>query len=393
MEFLTDTKIPFLRYRKVFVWFSAALLLLTAVEFFFLGGLNFGIDFAGGTQLTVKFAEPVQADDIRGALGAAGQRDAQIQRFGEPEDNEFLIKTPVVPGSEEGSSELLLSALDEAYNPEHETSAIDLNQRGQNTIGTRLREADPLDLMAEDVDAARQRYDEVGEAIVAFRHENGLFTSWDQLRQVPEVTPEIAEVLQAGGYLGSYQILKNENVGPQIGSELRTKGYLAVVLSLIGMLGYIWYRFELRFGVGAVVAVFHDFFVTVGLFSLMAYEFNLSTIAAFLTLVGYSVNDTVVIFDRVRENMGRFRRKPLEEVMNLSINQTLSRTALTSGTTLLVVACLFVAGGEVLRGFSFVLLIGVVIGTYSSVFVASPFALLWEQWFGGETKKRKPTTA
>lgn len=394
MEFLTDTKIPFLRYRKVFVWFSVALLLTTAVEFIFLGGLNFGIDFAGGTQLTVKFAEPVKADDIRGALGAAGQRDAQIQRFGEPADNEFLIKTPVVPGSEEGSSELLLSALDEAYNPEHDTEARDLNQRGENTLSSLLRESDPEDLLAEDVDAGRARYQEVAEAIVARRNEVGLFTSWDQLREIPEVTPAMADVLESRGYLGSYQIRKNENVGPQIGSELRTKGYLAVTLSLIGMLAYIWYRFELRFGVGAVVAVFHDFFITVGLFSLMAYEFNLSTIAAFLTLVGYSVNDTVVIFDRVRENMGRFRRKPLEEVMNLSINQTLSRTVLTSGTTLLVVACLFVAGGEVLRGFSFVLLVGVMIGTYSSVFVASPFALLWEQWFGGaETKKRKPTTA
>ena len=162
-----------------------------------------------------------------------------------------------------------------------------------------------------------------------------------------------------------------------------------MVLSLIGMLLYIWFRFELRFGVGALVAVFHDVMVVLGLYALMDFEFNLTSIAAFLTLVGYSVNDTVVIFDRVRENMRRSRREPLREILNASINQTLSRTMLTSGTTLLAVGALLIFGGDVLRGFSFVLTVGIVVGTYSSVYVASPFAMLWETLFGSEAKARK----
>jgi preprotein translocase subunit SecF len=159
------------------------------------------------------------------------------------------------------------------------------------------------------------------------------------------------------------------------------------------MLLYIWFRFELRFGVGALMAVFHDVLVVLGFYALMDFEFNLTTIAAFLTLVGYSVNDTVVIFDRVRENMRRNRREPFAETLNRSINQTLSRTILTSGTTLLAVGALLVLGGDVLRGFSFVLTIGIVVGTYSSVYVASPFALLWEQLFGTEARARREAKA
>ena len=161
-----------------------------------------------------------------------------------------------------------------------------------------------------------------------------------------------------------------------------------MVLSLLGMMVYIWVRFELRFGIGAVMASLHDVLVCLGLFALFNFEFNLTTIAAFLTLVGYSVNDTVVIFDRVRENMNKNRRMPLIEVMNVSINQTLSRTILTSGTTLLAVVSLLVFGGDVLRGFAFVMTVGVIVGTYSSVYIASPFALLWEQFFPSDSRRR-----
>jgi preprotein translocase subunit SecF len=174
-----------------------------------------------------------------------------------------------------------------------------------------------------------------------------------------------------------------------MGRELRQKGILAVVLSLLGMLAYIWLRFELRFGIGALMASIHDVLVALGLFALFGYEFNLTTIAAFLTLVGYSVNDTVVIFDRVRENMNASPSEPLVHVMNRSLNETLSRTVLTSGTTLLAAGALFVLGGDVLRGFSFVLAIGVIVGTYSSIYIASPFALLWEQLVGGSARARR----
>ncbi|MEM1204127.1 MAG: protein translocase subunit SecF [Acidobacteriota bacterium] len=387
MQFLTESKIPFLKYRKFFVWVSVALLLTAAVEFMVLGGLNFGIDFKGGTQLTVKMRDAVAVDELRSALADRGLREAAIQRYGLAEDNSVLIKTPVKEGSEEGTGTEIIEALNDAFNSDGQGKA-DLNQRGSAALAAMLENVDP-DGKAADADESRRHYEATADAVIAARQQNGVFTSWDQVQGVEGLSDPSFEVIRSNGFLGAFQIQANENVGPQIGSELRTKGYLAVTLSLIGMLMYIWYRFELRFGIGALVAVFHDFLVTLGLYALFDYEFNLPTIAAFLTLVGYSVNDTVVIFDRVRENMRRYRRKPLEEVMNISINQTLSRTILTSGTTLLVVGCLFFAGGEVMRGFSFVLLIGVIIGTYSSIFVASPFALLWNQWFGAEGREAR----
>lgn len=397
MQFLTDTKIPFMSYRKGVIWLSVLLLLIGIAELIALGGLNFGIDFVGGTQITLKLREPIPADELRNSLVGAGLRDAQIQRYGAAEDNEVLIKTPVKDGSEEGSSTEVIAALQAAYNDGRDTGK-DLNQRGREELSNLLLEADP-DNFEGTLDARDAHYAALADALIGQRDQVRIFDSFEQVRATPGLSPEAAAFLENETYLGAFNVLANENVGPQIGSELRTKGYLAVCLSLIGMLMYIWFRFELRFGIGALVAVFHDFLVTLGLYALMDYEFNLSTIAAFLTLVGYSVNDTVVVFDRVRENMRRFKRRSLEEIMNLSINQMLSRTILTSGTTLLVVACLFVAGGEALRGFSFVLLIGIVIGTYSSIFVASPFALLWEQWAakreaaktGSSNKPRKAT--
>jgi len=388
MQFLTNSKIDFMKYRGTFVWVSLLLVAVAIGELFISKtGLNLGIDFAGGTQVTVALRDEADIQGLRRTLEAAGMRQAVLQTYGEPEDRQVLIKTPVAGDSEEGTGAELIAALDADLNPDA-GDRMDLNRRGSEALSQLLAEEDPDARRAVDEDEARAHYGRVAAAIVAERQERGIFTSWGEVEAA--VDDSIAEVLKQQTFLGAFQVLQNENVGPQIGSELRTKGILAVVLSLIGMLLYIWYRFELRFGVGAVVALFHDFFITLGLYALAEYEFNLPTIAAFLTLVGYSVNDTVIIFDRVRENLRRHRRLPLVEVMNLSINQTLSRTILTSGTTLMVVGCLFFLGGEVVRGFAFVLLIGVVIGTYSSVFVASPFALLWERYFGQEARDARP---
>ncbi len=386
MQFLTNSKIDFMKYRGVFVWVSLLLLVVAIAELFFLTGLNLGIDFAGGTQLTVAMRDDVDTEELRRTLEAAGLREAVLQTYGQQEDRQVLIKTPVAGDSEEGSGTELIAALDADLNRDG-GGRLDLNRRGVETISSTLFLEDPDDQRTVDEDAAREYYDRIAAAVVAERQRRALFTDWQQVESA--VDGSISTVLRDKAFLGAFQVLQNENVGPQIGSELRTKGILAMVISLVGMLLYIWYRFELRFGVGAVVALFHDFLITLGLFALMDYEFNLPTIAAFLTLVGYSVNDTVVIFDRVRENLRRHRRLPLVEVMNLSLNQTLSRTILTSGTTLLVVGCLFFFGGEVIRGFAFVLLIGVLIGTYSSIFVASPFTLLWERMFSQEARERR----
>jgi len=171
---------------------------------------------------------------------------------------------------------------------------------------------------------------------------------------------------------------KVDEVGPKIGGELRQAAVLAVLISLLLILAYISWRFEFKFAVGAVVALFHDVIITLGIFSIINYEISLAIVAAFLTIVGYSLNDTIVVFDRIRENLKILRREAYEKILNVSINQTLSRTILTSGTTLIVVLVLFFFGGEITKPFAFALIVGVVIGTYSSIFVASPLVLEWQ---------------
>ncbi|MEM7050497.1 MAG: protein translocase subunit SecF [Acidobacteriota bacterium] len=385
MEFFRDSRINFMKYRKVMVVISCIFLTLGVLGVFVQKKLNIGIDFAGGTQLTLQFREEPEIDTVRALLADAGIDDAVIQRFGEVEANELILKAPTVAGSEEGSRAAIIAALDQRYN-EGRSVESDLNREGVEDLTATLMQADPLALIsAEGAEEARARYTVIADSVIEERRERGILTSWDDLAGVG-LDPAVLDVLKRDIYLGSFSVLGVENVGPQIGKELRQKGILAVVLSMLGMLAYIWVRFELRFGIGALVAVFHDVLVCLGIYAFAGFEFNLTTIAAFLTLVGYSVNDTVVIFDRVRENMRKSRRRPLIDVMNESINQTLSRTILTSGTTLLAVGSLLVLGGDVLRGFAFVVTIGIVVGTYSSIYVASPFALLWEQFFGSEAK-------
>ena len=390
MEFFQNTKIDFMKYRKQFVLISIVLSLVAVLEVFIQKNLNVGIDFAGGTQVTLKFKEQPQIDELRDVVSAIG--DAQIQRFGEEDSNEVIIKTATIEGSEEGSHGAVIEALDRRFNGDA-AGGFDLNRRGADAVAGLLVDRDPDRVAAQDLEVARQHYAEIAEAILEQRREDGLLSSWDEVAAVGGVSSEARSALERETYLGEFAVLGSENVGPQIGSELRRKGILAVLFSLIGMLVYIWLRFELRFGVGAVVASLHDVLIVLGLFSLLGFEFNLTTIAGFLTVVGYSVNDTVVVFDRVRENLRRSRREPLVETMNRSLNQTLSRTVLTSGTTLLAVGSLLFLGGDVLRGFAFIITVGIIVGTYSSIYVASPFALLWEQWFGKDRRGRAPSQA
>jgi preprotein translocase subunit SecF len=387
MEFFQNTNIDFMKYRKYFVLVSIVLLSVAIFAVFIKGSLNVGIDFAGGTQVTLKFQEKPQVDELRDVISAAGIGDAQIQRFGAEEDNEVIIKTATVVGSEEGSQTAVIGALDRQYNGES-AGGFDLNRRGHDAVADLLTESDPDRVVAQDIEVARQHYAEVADALLTQRRGDGLLSSWEEVAGVPGVSNEARAALERQTYLGNFAVLGSENVGPQIGAELRRKGILAVVSSLLGMLIYIWLRFELRFGIGALVAVTHDVLIVLGLFALAGFEFNLTTIAGFLTLVGYSVNDSVVVFDRVRENLRRSRREPLVQTMNKSLNQTLSRTVLTSSTTLLAVGSLLFLGGDVLRGFAFIITVGVVVGTYSSIYVASPFALLWEQWFGKDRNQR-----
>ncbi len=388
MEILRDTHFDFMKYRNF--WIIVSLILVLAGIFFVFvhGNLNVGVDFAGGTQINLQFKEKPQIERLRGVLEGAGLEEFTIQSFGEEEENEVMVRTRLAEGEEQGSLDKVVAALDRKLNP-GQTGKPDINAIGADALAALLTQADPDKLGP----AGAARYLQTAQKILEERRKTGLFSSWDELAGLGGLSQASLQVLQQRATLGNYAVLGAETVGPQIGEELRKQGFYAVILSLIGMLIYIWVRFELRFGVGAIMACLHDVLVTLGLFALAGFEFNLTTIAAFLTLIGYSVNDTVVIFDRIRENMRKTRRKPLIEIMNESINQTLSRTLLTGGSTLLALAALLWLGGDVIRGFAFVMLVGILVGTYSSIYVASPFALLWEERFGGGAKARRAGTA
>ena len=280
-----ETKIDFIRLHIASFIVSASLV-IASLGLFFTQGLNFGIDFKGGTLIEIGTNGPADIADLRDIIGSLDLGEVQIQEFGSPED--VLIRV--------GEK---ADATDNAEN----FSAVD-----------QIRNALPQD--------------------VTFR--------------------------------------RVEVVGPQISGELVRAGFLAVTVAIGLMLFYIWLRFEWQFSVGAVLALIHDIILTIGVFCLIQLEFNLSIIAAILTIVGYSMNDTVVVYDRVRENLRRFKKMPLSELANLSINSTLSRTVMTSVTTLLALFSLYILGGEVIRGFTLAMIWGVFVGTYSSIFIAAP---------------------
>ena len=291
MEFFRDTKIDFMKYRKYFVIVSLIMLAISVVEVLIKRDLNLGVDFAGGTQVTVKFQQPQEINDLRDTVAGAGVEDAQIQRFGDEGANEALIRTSTVPGQEEGTQDLVVQALNDRFN-QGAGGLFDLNQQGSDALSSLLFDLDPDQIRVQDEAVARNHYDDVASAVSQVRRQDGLLTSWDELDSIAEVSPEARQALEQNARLGEFSVLGVESVGPQIGSELRRKGILAIVSSLIGMLIYIWFRFELRFGVGALVAVTHDVMIVLGLFVIAGFEFNLTTIAGFLTLVGYSVNDS-----------------------------------------------------------------------------------------------------
>jgi preprotein translocase subunit SecF len=239
-----------------------------------------------------------------------------------------------------------------------------------------LLDKDPLHAGTD----ANQRYTAQAQAIVNYRDKTkgGVLSSFDELKGV--AGPAVLGVLPDGFYLSDFGIYQVEIVGPQVGKQLQSQAKWAVIYSLAGMLVYLAFRFEWIYGVAAVVTVFHDTLITVGAFSLVNKEISLTVIAAILTLIGYSNNDTIVVFDRIRENLKLMRREKLSDIVNRSINQTLSRTILTAGLTFLTVLALYLFGGEVLHGFSFALVIGILIGTYSSIAIAAPILVAYQDW-------------
>ena len=377
MELFGATNIDFLGRRKIFFGVSLVLILAGVASLVMKGGPKLGIDFKGGTLVYVKFKEAPGLNAIRSALTSKGLEVATLQPFEEGEDDHELKIDLNLDGDVVATSgkEQLIETLRALY--PGDASKVDLNNAGIEVLADRLRRNAQVANSPLSSEEVRQ----AAEAILAARDQpphSGLLKDFSQVSSVQGVTPDIMSGLQAETYLGEFAIRGVEVVGPKVGRDLQWQAFQATMAALGGMLIYIAFRFEWIYGVAAVLAVFHDVLVTIGFFSLFDREIELTVIAALLTLVGYSMNDTIVIFDRVRENRKLTRKLGLEDLLNRSVNQTLSRTVLTSGLTFIAVLCLFIFGGEVLRGFSFALVVGIIVGSYSSIFVASPLLLWWQ---------------
>jgi preprotein translocase subunit SecF len=373
MRIIGDTNIPFLSYRKIALTGSLVVIVVGLLLEVFATGLNLGIDFRGGTQVTVKFRDTPDLDRLRQALDQLAAGSPTLQRFDEAEKNEILIRVQNPKGEEGDFTKPILDLLRADLNAGI-GDAFDLNLQGSQELASRLAQADP-ERIGGDLDSRREHYAAAAEAVLAYRKDKGIFTSMDELAKIPELSDVVRSHLSSSSAIGGFALLGAESVGASVTKDLRDKATLAIFFSTLAMGAYIWLRFQLPYGIGAVAALFHDVLITLSALAITGREINLPTIAAVLTLVGYSVNDTVVVFDRVRENLRLRRGEPLEQLMNASINQTLSRTFITSGTTLMVVITLYLFGGDVINTFAFVLLVGIIVGTYSSIFVASPVAL------------------
>lgn len=290
-----DINIDFVGRRKLAVTISIVLIVIGLASLIVKGGPDYGIDFAGGTLIQVRFVDNTNATAIKDALKSVDLGNIVVQQFGD-DAKEFLIRTPSSSNEIQGIGNQVTAALQKSY----------------------------------------------GDDKVEMR--------------------------------------RTEMVGPQVGADLREKGLMAILFAMVAILIYITLRFEFRFAVGAILALIHDVAITVGAFSVSGREIDLPIIAAFLAIIGYSLNDTIIVYDRIRENMGRYNKEGFGIVVNRSINETLSRTILTSGTTLLVLIALFVFGGGVIHNFAFAMLVGVIVGTYSSIFVASPLLIFWDDY-------------
>ncbi len=389
MELFHDVKIDWLGKKWYFLGFSLIFSVAGILSLLFWHGLPQDVDFRGGTVVRVKFDQQPNVDHIRAAADRAGLKDVRIQSItgSQAVSNEVIISLAQSANEtslDQGRATILRTLeTNYAHNSAAGPGKIDLDNAGQNVLADWLTQKDPEHLGASDT--TEQHYAQQAAAIFSYRNQHsGLIDSIDNLSSV--TTPAVLAELKQDSYLSGFTIRNVEIVGPQVGAQLKKQALLATLYSLAGMLVYLWFRFELIYGVAAVVAVFHDTLITVGAFSLTNQEISLTVIAAVLTLVGYSMNDTIVVFDRIRENLRMTRREPLADVVNRSINQTLSRTVLTSGLTFLTVLSLYLFGGEVLHGFSFALVIGILIGTYSSIAVAAPMLVAYQEWRQGRGK-------
>lgn len=340
-----DINVDFIGKKKIAFFLSVAFVAVSLLSLIFHGGLRLGIDFAGGTLVQIKFKSPVQINEIKAGLDTVGLGKSSVQQFGQQIDNEFLIRTEISYSSGEGFSSDMKKALEASTQNEVEIRRVEMVGP---QVGQDLRE----------------------KALFAIFYALLFITIYIsgrfELKWI--LSGVVAAALIGAVYLFD---LFDVSIPFLIGA--------ALVVTLV-----VFWFLELKYAMGAIVALMHDVIITVGIFSIFDKEFTLPIIAALLTIVGYSLNDTIIVFDRIRENLKKFHKKPLVYIVNRSVNETLSRTILTSLTTLMVVVTLFFLGGGIIHDFAFALIIGILVGTYSSIYVASPILLAWQ----GRGKKK-----
>jgi preprotein translocase subunit SecF len=405
VQIFKDANYDFLGRKWLFIGFSLLVLLAGAVSIAWRAAdgdpgsraFNLGIDFTGGTLVNAKFKETPDLDRLRSAIGRQGIESSKItlqpvsEQVGQATKNEVFIRLPIMPSVMRKDGQpadetdrgrlIILAALKELNDPGAAQDKTDLNLIGRNALNDKLAELDPLNLGAGGAEAVERVYGGISARIIDYRERErgGIFGSVAEIKNIDGVEPRLLAALEEHFGAGVAALRSAEAVSPQIGADLRNRAIYVTLAACAGMLVYVAVRFKSwGYGLGAIVAVFHDVLVTLGIFSIMQWEVDLNLVGALLSLVGFSMNDTIVIFDRVREMRTLKRREGLARLANRAINETLSRTALTNGTAFLCALSLVLFGGDVLKSFSWALLIGVVVGTYSTLYIASPFMLWWE---------------
>ena len=375
MQIFKKPDFNFMKY-KLFAFGLSGIIIIGGIINITKGkGLNYGIDFAGGSMVRVLLKNEIPTDEVRKLLGEVGLEKSRIQEIGASK-REYLIRSlQILEKSQEEeieAHEIIGNKVIEALRLQEDRAAFEKGLKDLNTIDER-----ELTLILEA--SFPEEASAIAQNILSFRISEGIIQDYAQLQQERGISQEIINTLEEKTFLGSLAVLSKETVGPQVGHDLRRKATQAVIWALIGMLIYIGIRFKLAYGVAAILTLAHDVLITLGIFSLTNREINLPVIAAMLTIVGYSLNDTIVIFVRVRDNLRILRKHDFERILDTSINQTLSRTVITSGTTFLTVLALYLFGGEVVNDFAFTIIIGVVTGTYSSIYQSCPLLYYWNK--------------
>lgn len=377
MRIFENTNYDFLGKKTLFIGLSLVLTAWGIVDLVRKGGPTYGLDFRGGAMIDVRFAQKPPVDQIRQVLGSSIKGEVTVQEVTTSgNENDIQVGVEAANAAElEVTRANIVRTFDENF--AKLGGKTDFHNIGIDNLTQRLLEP----MARAGVSLTEADLKEKLRTVLQYRDtppRSGLIKSFDELSAVPGITAQMIAVMKQELGLGSFSIRSVQVVSPKVTGELKTQAILATLYALAAMLIYLWFRFEWTYGLGAVIAVFHDTIMTVGLFSIFNKPIDLTVVAALLTLVGYSMNDTIVVFDRIRENLKLIRREEFEKIVNLSINQTLSRTTLTSGLTFLTCVALLVFGGPVLNGFAFALVAGIIVGTYSSVFIASPI-VVWLQ--------------